>query len=175
MTEQDTPDWLRGVHGADRELGRLHRAAEEIADRRASNILLGVRTAGKGGRDTVAALLGTRVGAVDKAIARAKTAGRPDYLPYDLLERILELELADVAPLTAGQWRALGWLIRGTVVDVTWLADPAGLLANEVEDADLNGIDTTALAAAVRSWSRVQAIAVLEALRQESDDLPTAE
>ncbi|MFI8769554.1 hypothetical protein ACIGN6_32245 [Streptomyces sp. NPDC053792] len=173
--EQDTPDWLRDVQEADAAQGRLHRAAEEIADRRALAIARGVADAGRGGRDTVAARLGYRVGAVDKALARARGATRPGFLPYDLTDRLFTLEIAEVTPLTAGQWRALHWLTRSLVVDATWLHDPAGLLADEVEDALLDDVDTTALAEAVRSWTRVQTIAVLEALRQDVDltTLPT--
>ncbi|GAA1596215.1 hypothetical protein [Streptomyces globosus] len=173
--EQDTPEWLREVREADAAQDRLHRAAEEIADRRALAVARGVEEAGRGGRQSVAARLGTRVGAVDKALARARGAARPGFLPYDLNDRLFTLEIAEITPLTTGQWQALHWLTRSLVVDATWLHDPAGLLAGEVEDAVPDGADTAALAEAVRSWTRVQAIAVLEALRQDVDltTLPT--
>ncbi|MFD5065748.1 hypothetical protein [Streptomyces sp. NPDC058394] len=173
--EQDTPDWLQDVWEADAAQGRLHRAAEEIADRRALAIARGVSEAGRGGRETVAVRLGSRVGAVDKALARARGAARPGHLPYDLTDRLFALEIAEVAPLTAPQWQALHGLVRSTVVDVTWLHDPAELLAGEVEDAEVDGVDTDDLAATVRSWTRAQTVAVLEALRQDVDlaTLPT--
>ncbi|MFJ5635088.1 hypothetical protein ACIQF5_20925 [Streptomyces goshikiensis] len=177
MTEQDIPTWLQEVWDADRALGNLHRDAEQIADRRALAIDRGVAEAGRGGRDVVASRLGTRVGAVDKAIARARGVERPGHLPYDLLDRLLALELAEVRPLTRAQWQGLRWLVRAIVVDVTWLDDPATLLADEMEAAELDGIDTKELATTVRSWTRPQTVAVLETLRRLDDTtaLPTVE
>ncbi|MFE2911387.1 hypothetical protein [Kitasatospora indigofera] len=181
MTDpSSTPAWLEAVHDADDALGKLNREAEEIADRRAHAILRGVEASGRGGRDAVARRLFVRVGAVDKALARAKASNaRPSFLPYDLLERLLELELAEVRPLTAEQWQAVGFLVRSRIIDQMWLHTPGELLAGEIEEAtsddgDLAGVDGAPLAAAARSWTRTQAIAVLEALREgDTTALPT--
>ncbi|MFE3557339.1 hypothetical protein ACFXKW_21090 [Streptomyces sp. NPDC059193] len=165
--EQNTgTTWIQEVDEADIAQEKLLRDAEEIADRRALAIARGVAESGRGGREAVAAQLGTRVGAVDKALSRARGAAQPGYLPFDLLDRLLSMELNEITPLTASQWRAVHWLVRATVVDVTWLDDPASLLAAQVEEAELEGVDTAGMGKVIRSWSRVQAIAVLETLRQ---------
>ncbi|MEW1912530.1 hypothetical protein AB0442_29525 [Kitasatospora sp. NPDC085895] len=176
----ETPEWLTAVHEADVAADYLRDQAEQNADLRAHAIWRGVQEAGRNGRPAVADLLGVRVGAVDKAIARAKGNPLHSHLPGNLLERLLDLELAEVPPLTTPQWQAIAHLVRATVVDVTWLHDPAGLLADEIQDAgragDLDGIDTEALAAAVRTWRRTQTVAVLEAIRQDAtDSLPTTD
>lgn len=178
----DTPDWLTAVQEADIAAQFQRDEAERIANQRAHAIAQGVEQAGRGGRDIVAAQLGVRVGAVDKAIARAKANPQYSHLPGNLLERLFDLELADLKPLTHDQWQAIAFLVRGTVIDFTWLHTPAELLAFEIEDAadggDLAGagVDCKELAATVRTWNRTQAIAVLEAIRQDAvDALPAIE
>lgn len=75
-----------------------------------------------------------------------------------------------VPPLTALQWKALAWIIRGTFIDVVWIEQPGQLLAYEIEDAELAGdLDPDVLAEACRGWSRVQVLAVIDACQR--DDL----
>ena len=64
----------------------------------------------------------------------------------------------------------LRWVVRSTVVDDVWMEQPGELLAQEVEDIDpdelLAGVEQAALAQSCRSWSRIQALAVLDDLRR---------
>ncbi|RPE27261.1 hypothetical protein [Kitasatospora cineracea] len=161
--------------------------AEQLADQKAhivADLVAAERLAGAdrpkdNPRKRAADLLGVALGTVDKALARAKDRPRPSFLPGNLLERLFDLEAAEIPPLTASNWQAIAHLVSGTIIDFTWLHSPGEMLAAELEDAageygDLAGWDTAPLAAAVRSWRRTQVLAVLEAIRQGAvDSLPT--
>uniref|UniRef100_UPI003F494350 hypothetical protein n=1 Tax=Amycolatopsis sp. CA-096443 TaxID=3239919 RepID=UPI003F494350 len=166
-------------HVLDRELANVERLRSVVVpDLRAAAIAAAVATAGRRGRAAVAAHMNVSVGTVDQAVKRARAAA-PDpcgaLLPEDAWSRVLALELAGVGPLSPREWDALAYLARGTVVDEMWLEQPGELLAQEVEDADLPAeVDTAALAAACRAWTRIQGVAVLDCcLRGARDKLPT--
>lgn len=162
--------------------------AEQLADEKAHIVAEAVAEERRAGADNprdnprqrVADRLGVTLKTVDKALARARSNPRPNFLPGNLLERLFDLELAEIAPLTADQWQAIAHVVSGTIIDFTWLHSPGELLAQDLEEAgldygDLQGTDTAPLAAAARSWNRTQALAVLEAIRQNAvDALPTA-
>ncbi|MGV9267355.1 hypothetical protein ACWDRR_22140 [Kitasatospora sp. NPDC003701] len=179
MSTTAEPDWLAVVREVDDGHEYLRKKAEESSDRRASAIAGHAAALGRGGRDEVAEQLGgASVRTVDKAIARAKQ-GRPySSLPVDLAERLLSLELADLEPLPADWWTAIAHLARGTAADSTWLDDPAERLATLLEDAARtrgSRVDLGPITAAVRTFNRPQALAVLEAIRQNTiESLPTS-
>ncbi|MFF5893820.1 hypothetical protein ACFY72_34390 [Streptomyces globisporus] len=121
---------------------------------------------GRGGPRQLAEELGVSEKTISQAIARARnapsTSGRT--LPPDTLERLLAAERETLPPLAALQWEALAWLVRGTIVDVVWIEQPGEILAQEVEDAELDEmVEPALLAEACRSFSRVQALAVIDA------------
>lgn len=165
----DLPLWLREAETAK---ARGDEARSRAADDRARWILKGVEEHGRGGRQHAAGLLNISVGEVDKAIARARGLDMSSMLPApeDLLERLYELELAELAPMPDSHWQVLRWVVRSTVVDAVWLERPGELLAQEVEDIDPGelpeGLEQAALALTCRSWNRIQALAVLDSLRQ---------
>ncbi|MFB8020774.1 hypothetical protein ACFC36_19640 [Streptomyces rubiginosohelvolus] len=121
---------------------------------------------GRGGPKQLADELGVSAKTISQAIARARNApsssGRT--LPPDTLERLLAAETPTLPPLYELQWHALAELVRGTFIDVLWIEQPGELLAQEVEDAELDeNLEPAALAEACRSFSRVQAFAVIDA------------
>lgn len=172
----DTPEWLAKVRACDVRSDQLRDALAPIADERARIIANAVAAHGRGGRDAVAAQLGVSVAQVDQAIKRARTRTWPTGLPYDLLDRLYALELADLPPLPAHLWHGLAQIMGGTVIDVTWIEQPAALIAQEVEDAageEIDEDDAKQLADAARTWTRTQALAILDAIRrQDLDALP---
>ncbi|MEU2391831.1 hypothetical protein [Streptomyces sp. NPDC007369] len=156
------------------EHGNAERSAG--ADDRARAIAAEVARRGRGGGKSVAAELNVSEKTISQAVARAHTVDDPlRRLPHDTLDRLLAAELRDLSPLPAVHWQTLAWIVRGTVVDVTWLEEPGRLLSYEVEDLEEYVVpDAGALAAACRSWSRAQALAVIDAvLRGDDDALPT--
>ncbi|MFE2528757.1 hypothetical protein ACFXEL_31560 [Streptomyces sp. NPDC059382] len=156
------------------EHGNVERSAG--ADDRARVIDAEVARRGRGGAKALAAELNVSEKTVSQAVARARTAGDPRRrLPHDTLDRLLAAELRDLPPLPAVHWQVLAWIVRGMIIDVTWLEDPGTLLSYEVEDLEEDVVtDTDALAAACRSWSRAQALAVIDAILHGDDDaLPT--
>lgn len=165
----DTPLWQRE---ADAAKARGEEARTRAADDRATWILKGVEEHGRGGRLKVADMLGITVGEVDKALARARGLDRPSILPAadELLEQLYALELAELPSMPDAHWQVLRHLVRSTVVDVTWLHNPGELLAQEVEDVDPDelpaGVEQAGLARRCRSWSRIQALSVLDDLRR---------
>jgi len=175
-TEAVNPPWLTEVKACDRRAEELRRAQGPIADERARIIAQAVADYGRGGRDWAAGVLGVTVAQVDTAIKRARTSPRPSSLPHDLLDRLYALEIADLPPLPAHLWQCLAQILTGTFVDATWIEQPGQLLAMEVEDAadeEADEADTKQLAAAARSWSRTQALAVIDAIsRHDLDGLP---
>ncbi|MEU3877653.1 hypothetical protein [Streptomyces sp. NPDC029704] len=147
------------------------------ADDKARAIAEEVDRRGRGGARQLAAELGVSEKTISQAVARARRAPEAARaLPADTLERLLAAERAALPPLTAAQWQALAFIVRGTVVDVTWIEEPGVLLAGEVEDAGLDErIDPAGLVRACRGWSRAQALAVIDAcLKDEVADLPMA-
>lgn len=162
----DIPLWLREAEAAK---ARGEEARSRAADDRARWILKGYEQYGRGGRQRVAELLGISVGEVDKALARARGLDRPSTLPDsdEILSRLYALELAELPPLSETHWQVLRYVVRSTAVDVTWLHDPGGLLASEIEDIDADelpdGVEQAELAQTCRGWSRIQALAVMDA------------
>ncbi|MFE9137973.1 hypothetical protein [Streptomyces sp. NPDC007355] len=100
---------------------------------------------------------------------------RPPLLlrALDVLSQ-LAAELRDLPPLPAVHWQTLARIVNGTVIDTTWIEQPGQLLSYEIEDFEEGHIpDSGALIAACRSWSRAQAVAVIDAiLRDETALLP---
>lgn len=178
MTNTTPLDDLReAVAAADAriEAGRALMAAAGDDRARAINRAVAAYPRGEG-RPAVAQALGTSVGQVDVALRRARTADRPTGLPHDLLERLYAIEVAALPPQPAEVWQAAVQVLHGTLVDVTWLEQPGHLLALEAEDAageEIDERDAKAFAHAARSWSRVQALAVIDVLqRRAADTLP---
>ncbi|KNE83337.1 hypothetical protein ADZ36_05820 [Streptomyces fradiae] len=143
------------------------------ADDKARAIAEEAARRGRGGPRELARELGVSEKTISQAIARAKRAPAPGRtLPADTLDRLLAAERETLPPLAALQWAALAWLVRGTVIDVSWIEQPGQLLAHDVEDAELDEeLRPDALAEACRGWSRVQALAVIDACQR--DDLAT--
>ncbi|WP_225636727.1 hypothetical protein [Streptomyces solaniscabiei] len=154
---------VRIQYGNDERAAGADDKARVIADEAARR--------GRGGARQLAEELGVSEKTISQAIARARRAPTPvRTLPADTLERLLAAEVETVPPLTALEWDALAWIIRGTVIDVVWIEQPGQMLADEVEDAELAGdLDPAALAEACRGWSRVQALTVIDACQR--DDL----
>jgi len=153
---------------------RGRRATAELAaaaDDRARVIAAEVKRRGRGGARQVAAELGVSEKTIFQAVARGRrTVGPSRRLPADTLVRLLAGELDSVPPLRSAQWRALAWLIRGTLIDETWIGQPGELLALEVEDAELvEALEPDVIIAACRAWSPVRAMAVIDACQR--DDL----
>jgi hypothetical protein len=124
---------------------------------------------------------------------RGATAGRPGRgsrvdlypagwpRPVEVLERLYVLELAEVAPLPARLWQVLAQILFGTPIDISWIEEPGVLIAGEIDNANDDGSgglaegDAALLSAAARTWSRIQALAILHSLaRKNLDSLPTA-
>lgn len=166
----DLPLWLREAEAAK---VRGEQARTRAADDRARWIAKGVEEYGRGGRTRAAEVLGISVGEVDKALARARSLDRPSTLPPadELLERLYALELAEMRQLEEGQRRVLAFVVRSTIVDISWLEQPGELLAQEIEDLDPAdmppGVDLAGLAQTCREWSRIQALAVIDALQSD--------
>jgi hypothetical protein len=140
------------------------------ADDKARAIAAEVERRGHGGARQLATELGVSEKTISTAVSRARRAPAPSrQLPPDTLERLLEAEAATVQPLSSTEWEALAWIVRGTVIDVVWVGQAGELLAQEVEDADLpDSIDTKQLAAACRSWTPGQGMAVIDACQQDA-------
>ncbi|MFF6794346.1 hypothetical protein ACFY9C_35350 [Streptomyces filamentosus] len=150
---------------AEERIERANREVVAAADAKALVLDAEATRRGRGGAAEVAAELGVSKAAVSLAQKRARSAGEPHRgLPYDTLQRLFAAELRGLPARPAGDWELLAWMLRSTVVAVTWLEEPGALLAGEVEDLDDEYDGAAALAAACRSWSRVQALAVIDAL-----------
>ncbi|MFJ4879979.1 hypothetical protein ACIP93_32895 [Streptomyces sp. NPDC088745] len=169
--------FLAAVRAADLRAEEARSGVELAADERAHAILAAVEALPRGeGRPRVAEWLGRNVLQVDVALRRARQGSPARTLPVGAMDRILDDLRASLPPLPATHWQAVAHVVRGTVIDSTWLHDPAGLLADDIAEAgdDLGGIDTTALAKAVRGWSAGQTLAVIDACQQGSlAELPT--
>lgn len=154
---------VRIQYGNDERTAGADDKARAIADEAARR--------GRGGPKQLADELGVSEKTISQAIARARRAPTPvRTLPADTLERLLVAELETLPPLTTLEWEALAWIIRGTIIDIVWIEQPGQLLADEVEDAELAGdLDAADLAEACRGFSRVQALAVIDACQR--DDL----
>jgi hypothetical protein len=183
VNDESEPGWVAAVRAADRDTALSRAVMEQMADRRAAAIAVGVAEAerlgkaGRGGRSPrfyVADRLGVHVSQVDKALARAKSSASPVVRnlpgPAELLERLYAAELAAMEPLTGPQRRALRFLAGGLLVDVTWLEQLGELLAGEYAEAAHNG-EVPAdedLVKAIAGWSPLRALAVLHSLADEA-------
>lgn len=172
-----TPQWLAAVKKCERRDADLVRQRTVAANERARIITAEVERRGRGGRQSVADDLGKKVLVVDEAIKRARTAPPATGLPHDLLDRLYALELTDLQPLPERLWQAVAQVLAGTFVDASWIEQPGHILSGEIEDAAGDTVDeddAKRLAEAARSWTRVQALAVIDAIRrQDFDALPT--
>jgi hypothetical protein len=170
------PAWQAPLRRALDEID--HERSEMLPVRRAAAVERAVAMAGRGGRTAVAEFLGVSVNAIDKALqlARSRPAVTVQSLPPGTFRRLLAIEVREVTPLARSQWEALAWLVRGIAFDVLWINEPGVLLADEIEDADLDArVGPASIAAACRSWSRVQALAVIDCcMRSDLDTLPTS-
>ncbi|MFO7253699.1 MAG: hypothetical protein DIU60_023410 [Actinomycetes bacterium] len=161
------PHWLVKANEARARIERARARAAQAADERARWIAIGVEEYGRGGRKRAAELLGISIGEVDKALARARGLTRPACLPDadELLERLYELEMPELAK---PERQVLAYIVRGAFIDVSWVEQPGELLAQEVEAIDPGelpaGVDQKALAAQCRAWTRIQALAVINAM-----------
>lgn len=124
---------------------------------------------GHGGGREVAAELDVSETVISQARKRARRAQDPvRSLPWDTLERLLAAEVATLPPLPAAHWRALAFIVRGTIIDVSWFEQPGELLAGEVEDSDhLEEPELAALAETCRALSPGQSLAVIDACQRD--------
>lgn len=175
-----TPSWIDRIKDIDARTDELRLALGPLADERARIIDAEVAARGRGGRNLVAADLHVTVAQVDLAIKRARTAQPAAGLPFDLLDRLYALELAELPPLPAHLWRSLAQTLQGVFFDAVWIEQPGELIAQEVEDAtgddeEFLPEDSRVMAAAARTWTRVQALAVIDAIaRHDHRAFPTA-
>ncbi|WP_127469564.1 hypothetical protein [Streptomyces sp. B27] len=149
------------------QYGNDERAAG--ADDKARAIAEEAARRGRGGPRQLAEELGVSEKTISQAIARARNApsGSGRTLPSDTLERLLAAERQTLEPLGELQWQALAWIVRGTFIDALWIEQPGELLAQEVEDAELEeAVEPALLAQACRGFSRVQALAVIDACQR---------
>lgn len=178
MPEDPKATFREQLAAANASAANAERARAAAADARARVIAAEVKRRGRGGQTQVASELGLSVQAVSEAVRRAAGLTGPQHeLPAGTLERLLHEEAGDIAPLNRIQWEALAWLIHGTVIDPSWISAPGQLLAIELEDAELGPeFGPEEIIKAARSWTRVQALAVIDACqREDMDSLPTKE
>jgi hypothetical protein len=167
----DISPFLEKVAAAERVVDSGRQLMAAGGDDRARAILDAVNSLDGGTKavDEIAEALGVKANQVYVAMRRAKTAAQPSGLPHDLLERLYALELADLKPLPRGAWLAAAHALHGVYVEQTWLEQPGHLLAQEAEDLDEDEVPADAvraLAEAARSWTRIQALAVIDALQR---------
>ncbi|MDI2127605.1 hypothetical protein [Yinghuangia seranimata] len=105
---------------------------------------------------------------------------RPTFEPLagDLADRLFALELAELPAQDPAVWQGLAALLSGVYFDAGWIAEPGRLIAAEAADAaghgELDPAAATAIARAAASWTRVQALAVIDAFRARNlEALPT--
>jgi hypothetical protein len=167
-------DYLARISLAEQRIEHGNRERTAGADDKARAIAEEVARRGRGGQKVVADELGVSEKTVSQAVARARTAGDPfRALPHDTFDRLLAAERSELPPLPARHWQVLAQILRGIDVDVDWLEGPGHRLAGEVEDLEDEYDGAAGLADACRSWSRVQALAVIDALqRDDTDALP---
>ncbi|MGW3491511.1 hypothetical protein [Streptomyces sp. NPDC001054] len=170
-----TPLYRECLEAAEARIARGEAEKKAGGDDKARVIADEAQRRGRGGPAQIATELGVSDQAVSLWIRRARNlpAQAALSLPLDTLERLLAAERRDLAPLSTGQWKALAWVVRQVFVDVTWIEEPAVLLADEVADSDLDRGLAEQLAAYCRALSRVQALAAIDACqRGEIADLP---
>lgn len=173
------PAWLKAVKAAEARIERGRHIMTTGGDDRARAIAAAVEQLG--GHTwaimSVAGILGAKPNQVYVARRRAHSAPAPQHLPDDLLGQLYALELAEMPPLPARLWQALAQILAGTLVDITWIEQPGRFIACEVEDSigeEVDEADAKRLADAARSWTRIQALAVLDAIgRRDFDALRT--
>ncbi|MFF8387859.1 hypothetical protein ACF053_30040 [Streptomyces kanasensis] len=172
MSDNVTDLFHRRLAAADARIERGNRERTAGADDRARAIAEEAARRGRGGPRQLSIELDVSEKTISQAIARARRAGDDNRhtLPADTLQRLLAAELNDLPPLAGPQWRALRHLVRSTFIDEVWIEAPGELLAQEVQDADLaESFRPAELAEVCRSWSRAQALAVIDACQR--DDL----
>lgn len=169
------PGWLRRVRELD-DFAALVR--DRTAAERAYWISVGVRELGS------YAAVGRVLGISDARVGRIVQTYRPTPAfggwpeAEEILSRLYARELAALPPQLGHVWRALHAAFAEARVDRSWVDDPGEAMARAVEavrpwTADC---DQAALAALCRSWSRVQALAVADALTLGLiEHLPTPE
>ena len=164
------PKWLVEAKAAKDRMDKARALVGAAADERALWISRGVDEVG---RKQAAAMLQISIGQVDKAIARARGLARPTGLPAEeeILRRLYELEMPQI---TEPERRVLAAIVRSTFLDPVWVEQPGELLAQEVETLDPDelpaGAEQAVLAEKCRSWSRIQALAVLDAMTTGAAD-----
>ncbi|MFC9730744.1 hypothetical protein ACFWGM_11255 [Streptomyces roseolus] len=84
-------------------------------------------------------------------------------------------ELHGLPAWPAADWQALAHIVRGGFVDFSWPKDSGVLLAGEIEGLDDEYDGADALAAACRSWTRTQALAVIDAILHDDTAVPPTE
>ncbi|MGW5003283.1 hypothetical protein ACWEP8_37145 [Streptomyces hydrogenans] len=173
-----TDDYRALIARAEQRIDHGTRERSAGADDKARAIAGEAARRGRGGPKAIADELGVSEKTISQAVSRARTADAPHRaLPYDTLDRLLAVELRDVPPLPAVHWQALAWIVNGTVIDTTWIEQANVLLAWEVEDLEEGHIpDADKLAAACKSFTRTQVLAVIDAiLRDDLAALPVKE
>ncbi|RSS38910.1 hypothetical protein [Streptomyces sp. WAC08241] len=170
-------DFLNRLRQAEQRIDHGTRERSAGADDKARAIADEVARRGHGGAKSLAGDLGVSEKTISQAVTRARNAGNPyRALPHDTLDRLLALELRDIPALPAEHWQALAYIVNDTIIDITWLEEPSLLLADEAEDLDDEHEGTADLATACRNWTRIQALAVIDAiLRGDLAALPTQE
>lgn len=96
-------------------------------------------------------------------------------LPPELLDRALVAEADEMPGLPDEERVALRFLLSTIVFDAAWAEQPGELLAGEAEDAageDLPEETARVLAAAARSWTRFQTLAVIHAASRNTQEAP---
>ncbi|MFJ9574770.1 hypothetical protein ACIRQF_00060 [Streptomyces sp. NPDC101191] len=171
-------DYRNVVAQADARIEHARTEQSLAADDRARAIAAEVARRGRGGGAAVAGELGLTEKSVSQAVARARSAGDPHRpLPRDTLDRLFAAEVRDLPPLRLIHWFTIQYIVRGTVVDITWIEQPGTLLACKVEEMDpIHVPDHAQLVTACRSWTRAQALAVVDVcLTGNVDALPVKE
>lgn len=173
-----TDDYRDLIRRAEQRIDHGTRERSAGADDKARAIADEAARRGRGGPKAIADELGVSEKTISQAISRARNADTPHRtLPYDTLDRLLAAELRDIPPLPTVHWQALAWIVNGTVIDTTWIEQPGLYLSYEVEDLEDGHIpDADKLAATCKSFTRTQALAIIDAvLRDDLAALPVKE
>ncbi len=108
---------------------------------------------------------------LDQQLAARSSEGKLGAPAADACARYFALLAAELRALTltCGEAGAICDVLNSVMLDDIWFTQAPVLLAAELEDAAPDGlaakwdIDLEALAATVRSWTRAQALAVIDA------------
>lgn len=104
--------------------------------------------------------------------ARAGADQSLAHVAQDSLERYFTLLAGELRRVRLSREQALLLcdVLNGTLIDPVWAESAPELLAAEVEDSDLDGmgekwdVDLEEFVTTIRSWSRGQALAVVDAV-----------